>query len=54
MIMDAKKFATYEDIMKAPDNVIAEIIDGELYTHPRPSRKHSRSAYKFPLEALWM
>lgn len=31
---------TYEDILNLPDNVIGEIVDGELYTSPRPSPKH--------------
>lgn len=33
--------ATYDDILKLPEGVIGEIIDGELYTSPRPSPKHS-------------
>lgn len=42
-MMEAKKYATYEDILSAPANVIAEIIDGQLITMPRPSPKHSRA-----------
>ncbi len=33
--------ATYDDILKLPEGVIGEIMDGELYTSPRPSPKHS-------------
>lgn len=33
--------ATYEDILKLPDGITGEIIDGQLYTSPRPSPKHS-------------
>lgn len=33
--------ASYDDILKLPDTVIGEIVDGELYTSPRPSPKHS-------------
>ena len=33
--------ATYDDILKLPDNVIGEIVDGELYASPRPSSKHA-------------
>src|SRR5664279_1268636 len=29
--------ATYEDLMKVPENLVAELIDGELYTWPRPA-----------------
>ncbi len=36
----AKKKATYEDLYGIPENMIGEIIDGELIVHPRPSRKH--------------
>jgi len=36
----AKEKATYEDLYKIPDNLIGEIIDGELIVTPRPSRKH--------------
>lgn len=46
MIMSNKalvnKFASYSDIIAAPDDVVAEIIDGDLYTHPRPAKSHSR------------
>ena len=37
----AKRLATYEDLYSIPDNMIGEIIDGELIVHPRPSRKHA-------------
>ncbi len=36
----AKKKATYEDLYGIPENMIGEIIDGELTVLPRPSRKH--------------
>jgi Uma2 family endonuclease len=29
--------ATYEDLLKVPDHLVAEIVDGELYTSPRPA-----------------
>lgn len=40
----ASREATYEDLCRVPDNLIAEIIDGELYTQPRPAPRHARSA----------
>lgn len=40
----AKRPATYEDLLKVPDNVIAEIIEGELFTSPRPAGPHERAA----------
>jgi Uma2 family endonuclease len=36
----ANKRATYEDLFSIPENMTGEIIDGELFVHPRPSRKH--------------
>ena len=38
----ATKKATYEDLYNLPENVVGEIIDGELFVSPRPSPKHSR------------
>jgi Uma2 family endonuclease len=44
-IMDpARRRATYEDLLKVPDILIAEIIDGELITSPRPASPHARAA----------
>ena len=33
--------ATYQDILEAPPNVVAEIINGSLRTHPRPAPRHA-------------
>lgn len=33
--------ATYEDILNAPDSVIAELIEGKLVTSPRPTIGHA-------------
>ena len=38
---DSPKRATYADIEAAPEHLVAEIIDGTLLTHPRPSPRHS-------------
>lgn len=40
----AKKRATYADLEAVPPHLVAEIIDGELMTHPRPSPRHSATA----------
>ena len=40
----AQRRATYEDLLQVPDRFIAEIIDGELLTSPRPASPHARSA----------
>lgn len=36
--------ATYEDLLKVPEHLVAEIVEGELYTWPRPRRRHERAA----------
>jgi Uma2 family endonuclease len=38
-----KRRATYEDLMQVPDHLVAEIIDGELITTPRPASPHARA-----------
>jgi Uma2 family endonuclease len=39
-----KQQATYEDLVNAPENLVAEIVDGNLYTSPRPSMRHALAA----------
>ncbi len=36
--------ATYEDVLNAPENKVAEILDGELFLSPRPALPHAASA----------
>ena len=36
--------ATYADLLKVPDHMVAEIVDGELFTSPRPASRHARAA----------
>jgi Uma2 family endonuclease len=33
-------------VLAAPEHVVAEVIDGTLYTHARPGVRHARSASK--------
>ena len=33
--------ATYEDLLKVPGHLVAEILDGELYATPRPAPRHA-------------
>jgi Uma2 family endonuclease len=40
----SKQRATYDDLLKLPDHLIGEIIDGELVASPRPGLRHSRAA----------
>jgi Uma2 family endonuclease len=39
-----KRPATYADVEAAPEHLVAEIIDGELMTHPRPNLRHGAAA----------
>ena len=36
--------ATYEDVVNAPENKVAEILDGELFLSPRPAPRHVLAA----------
>lgn len=40
----AKRAATYEDLLKVPEHLVAEIIDGDLVTSPRPAYRHAAAA----------
>lgn len=40
-----RRRATYQDVLDAPEDRIAEIIDGELHLQPRPAPRHSRAAF---------
>jgi Uma2 family endonuclease len=44
MAETARKPATYEDLLKVPDHLVAEIVDGELFTSPRPASRHARAS----------
>lgn len=37
----AKRPATYEDLLAVPEHLVAEIIDDELVTSPRPAALHA-------------
>jgi len=39
----AKNKATYEDILALPENLVGEILYGQLHTHPLPSPRHARA-----------
>jgi Uma2 family endonuclease len=40
----AKRRASYEDVLRAPSNKVAEILDGELILSPRPAGPHAAAA----------
>jgi Uma2 family endonuclease len=41
MALARKKPATYEDVLAAPEHLVAEIVDDELYLSPRPASPHA-------------
>ena len=44
MSATARKFATYEDLFDLPENLVGEIIHGQLITHPRPASRHAAAS----------
>ncbi len=38
---DSTRRATYQDVLDAPAHQVAEVLDGTLYTHPRPAPSHA-------------
>jgi Uma2 family endonuclease len=45
--MPAKRLSSvFEDFLAVPEHLVAEIINGELVTHPRPAPPHARAASK--------
>ncbi len=39
-----KKPATYQDVIDAPEHMVAEILDDELFLSPRPAPRHARAS----------
>jgi hypothetical protein len=44
MSQPAPRPATYQDVLDAPENLVAELLGGVLYTHPRPAFPHATAA----------
>jgi Uma2 family endonuclease len=44
--------ARYEDLLALPDNLVGEIIDGELHAQPRPAPKHALASSSLTEELL--
>lgn len=40
----ARRRATYQDVLDAPEHMTAQVIEGELHLQPRPRRRHLRAA----------
>jgi Uma2 family endonuclease len=42
--------ATYQDVIDAPPNMVAELIDGALHLQPRPRYRHARASSALGVE----
>ena len=42
--------AAYQDVLDAPAHRVAEIVDGTLYTHPRPAMPHALASSRLGVE----
>jgi len=49
-LMARKSLATYEDLCDLPENLVGEIIDGELYASPRPAPRHAMATSELAVE----
>ncbi len=50
MAEPAKNEVSYEDLLQVPDNLVAEIVGGQLHASPRPAPKHARAASSLGIE----
>ena len=44
-----RRAATYDDLLAVPEPLVAEILFGELVTHPRPAPRHVRVASRLEM-----
>ncbi|HET7409173.1 MAG TPA: Uma2 family endonuclease [Paracoccaceae bacterium] len=40
----ASRRATYQDVLDAPPNMVAELVRGALHLHPRPAPRHAMAS----------
>jgi Uma2 family endonuclease len=45
-----KRPATYADLLQVPDHLVAEILEGDLYTTPRPAAPHALATSALSVE----
>src|ERR1017187_611152 len=46
----AKRRATYDDVLAAPEHVVAEVVNGVLHTQPRPGAPHARASSRLGID----
>ena len=45
-----RRRATYQDVIDAPAHMVAEVVEGALYTHPRPAMPHALASSSLGVE----
>jgi len=50
--VQTKRRATYEDLLRVPDTIVAEIVDGELVVSRRPASPHAFAATEIAADLL--
>lgn len=50
MSRPAARRATYDDLLRLPQHVVGEILDGELIASPRPALRHALAASRLGVE----
>ncbi|HEU4618659.1 MAG TPA: Uma2 family endonuclease [Gammaproteobacteria bacterium] len=50
MAQRLKVGATYDDLVAVPENLVAEMFDGELYASPRPALPHAHAVSALGME----
>jgi Uma2 family endonuclease len=48
--LETKRPGTYDDVRAAPEDVVAELIDGALYTSPRPAATYALATLRLGSE----
>jgi hypothetical protein len=46
----ARRQAAYEDVLRSPEHVVAEVLNGDLYTSPRPAGTQAQAASVFGMD----
>lgn len=46
----ARRVATYQDVLDAPEGLTAELINGELHLSPRPGQPHSAASSEMGID----
>ncbi|MGJ0491623.1 Uma2 family endonuclease [Methylobacter sp.] len=52
MTKTAFRHASYQDIIDLPENIVGEIINGHLETHPRPTPRHALASSSLGAELV--